>query len=170
MPLRLGTPIIFDIFPRDRETGFFHDVTRTFCLGHAPDAIVHAWDQVKTVFDRVMADLRVGEPCSRYQALACDIFEGLGHPTLRKDPKTEVGYVHSLGHGVGLDVHEGPSLSMLPSNTAVLRPGNVITVEPGLYYPDDGWGVRIEDTVAFDPAGRLVNLTDYRYDLVIPVG
>jgi Xaa-Pro aminopeptidase len=170
MPLRLGRPIIFDIFPRDRETGYYHDITRTFCLGDPPAALARGWEQVKAVFDRVMVELRVGEACSRYQALACDLFEQMGHATIRKDPKTQVGYVHSLGHGVGLDVHEGPTLGLAPTNTALLRPGNVVTVEPGLYYPDDGWGVRIEDTVAFDHDGRLVNLTDYRYDMVIPVG
>jgi Xaa-Pro aminopeptidase len=170
MQLHLGTPIIFDIFPRHRETGYFHDVTRTFCLGRAPETLVRAWDQVKTVFDLVMGELRVGEECRRYQALACDRFEEMGHPTIRKDPKTQVGYVHSLGHGIGLDVHEGPSLGLMPTNTTVLKPGHVFTVEPGLYYPDDGWGVRIEDTVAFDADGRLVNLTDYPYDLVIPMG
>jgi Xaa-Pro aminopeptidase len=170
MPLRLGQPIIFDFFPRDRESGYYHDVTRTFCLGHAPDHVARAWSEVKAVFDAVMAELKVGAPCRRFQELACEVFEAGGHTTIRQDPSTQVGYVHSLGHGVGLDVHEGPSLSMLATNAAVLKPGHVVTVEPGLYYPDDGWGVRIEDTVAFDPDGRLVNLTDHPYDLVIPMG
>jgi Xaa-Pro aminopeptidase len=170
MPLRLGESIIFDIFPRDRESGYYHDVTRTFFLGHAPEHLARAWRDVKGVFDQVIDKLSVGEPCARYQELTCELFEESGYATLRQDPKIQEGYVHSLGHGVGRDVHEGPTFSSAPSNESVLAAGNVITVEPGLYYPDDGWGVRIEDTVAFTADGTMVNLTGYPYEMVIPVG
>ena len=170
MPLRLGQSIIFDIFPRDRTTGYFHDITRTFFLGYAPDDLAQRWQQIKIIFDELLDSIQVGEPCSLYQHLTCDYFEALGYPTLRNDPKTKVGYNHSLGHGVGLDIHEGPGLSHLPDNTTVLQPGHVVSVEPGLYYPDDGWGIRIEDTIAFDEQGKLVNLSDYPYEMVIPVG
>jgi len=170
MPLRLGQSIIFDIFPRDRTTGYFHDITRTFFLGYAPEELADRWQQIKIIFDELLTNMRVGEQCSLYQHLTCDYFEALGYPTTRSDPKTKVGYNHSLGHGVGLDIHEGPGLSHLPDNTAVLQPGHVVSVEPGLYYPDDGWGIRIEDTIAFDEHGNLVNLPVYPYEMVIPVG
>lgn len=166
--LRTGSPIIFDIFPKGRS-GYFHDMTRTWCLGHAPDHVAEAWTATKQLFDEVMARFRVGEACASFQAQACDFYEGLGHPTPRTHPGTHEGYVHSLGHGIGLDVHEEPNLSLAQGNTDVLRPGHVITVEPGLYYPDRGWGVRHEDAVALDEDGKLVWLTDYPAELVLPM-
>ncbi len=166
--LRTGSPIIFDIFPKGRS-GYFHDMTRTWCLGHAPDHVAEAWTATKQLFDEVMARFRVGEACASFQAQACDFYEGLGHPTPRTHPGTHEGYVHSLGHGIGLDVHEGPNLSLAQGNTDVLRPGHVITVEPGLYYPDRGWGVRHEDAVALDEDGELVWLTNYPAELVLPM-
>ncbi|NOX62307.1 MAG: aminopeptidase P family protein [Chloroflexi bacterium] len=169
MPLRVGQTIIFDYFPRDRESGYFHDMTRTFFLGHAPDDLAERWRQVKTIFDRVLQSLQVDQPCSKYQEMTCDYFESLGYPTTRSDRKTTVGYVHGLGHGIGLDIHEGPALISMPGYEAALKPGHVVTVEPGLYYPEDGWGVRHEDSVAFDVDGRLLNLTTAPHLMVVPV-
>ncbi len=166
--LRLGQPIIFDIFPRG-ESGYFHDMTRTWCLGYAPDHVVEAWEQTKTLFDLVMSKFHPGMPCRELQEIACDHYEKLNHKTLRSHPGTYEGYVHSLGHGIGLDVHEGPNLSLRAGNDTVLQPGHVITVEPGLYYPNPGYGVRIEDAVALDSAGELQYLTQYSYDLVVPM-
>jgi len=170
MPLRLGQSIIFDIFPRHRQSGYFTDITRTFFLGAAPPELAQRWQQVKTIFDAVLAELRPGQPCTHYQHMTCDYFEDLGYPTTRSQPKTMVGYPHSLGHGVGRDIHESPSLNHLPDNDTLLQPGHVFTVEPGLYYPEEGWGIRIEDSLAFDAAGNLINLSDYPYEMVIPVG
>lgn len=170
MPLRLGQSIIFDIFPRHRQTGYFTDITRTFFLGYAPPDLARRWQQVKTIFDAVLAELRPGQACTYYQQMTCDYFEDLGYPTTRSHPKTEVGYNHSLGHGVGRDIHESPSLNHLPDNDTLLQPGHVFTVEPGLYYPDEGWGIRIEDSLAFDETGALINLSNYPYEMVIPVG
>lgn len=169
MPLQLGQTIIFDIFPRDRESGYYHDITRSFFLGYAPDDLAARWQQVKNVFDTVMAALEIGRPCRDYQAMACDLFEELGYPTGRSHPGTMVGYNHGLGHGLGLDIHEAPRLNLLPGNDTQLQPGHVFTIEPGLYYPDEGWGVRIEDTVAFDENGRVQNLSAYPYPMVIPL-
>ena len=168
MPVRLGQTIIFDIFPRDRTTGYFHDITRTFFLGYAPDALAAKWLDVKRVFDEVMASICVGEPGSKYQTMTCDLFEVMNYPTICSDPKTTIGYIHSLGHGVGLDIHEYPRLSAY-GPAAPLQAGHVLTVEPGLYFPDEGWGVRIEDTIAFDATGAIVNLSDFPYEMVIPV-
>ena len=168
MPMRLGQSIVFDIFPLV-PSGYFHDLTRTWSLGYATDEVLEAWEQTKTIFDRVMAAVALGVPCRDLQNMTCDFYEALGHPTARSRPGTHEGYVHSLGHGIGLDIHEEPSLSHREGNTTVLMPGHVFSVEPGLYYPDRGFGVRIEDSVAFRESGALINLTDVPYDLVVPV-
>ncbi len=165
--LQVGRSIVFDIFPRGQKHGYFHDMTRTWCLGRAPDEVQAVYNDVQGVFQQVHDALKVGAPASKYQLMTLDFFEARGHPTQRSQPGTTSGYVHSLGHGLGLNVHEAPHLSEKSSDT--LAPGNVFTVEPGLYYPDRGFGVRIEDTVYFDEAGNLHTLTDFPYDLVLPL-
>jgi Xaa-Pro aminopeptidase len=167
-PLRLGQTLVLDIFPRGAG-GYFHDLTRTWCLGYAPDEVQEAWDQCKEIFDRLMGMLAVGQPCRDLQLETCRYFESKGHATPLSQPGTHEGYVHSLGHGIGLDIHEGPSLSAVAGNETLLQPGHVFSVEPGLYYPSRGFGVRIEDSVAFTESGELVNLSNYPYDLVIPM-
>ncbi len=168
MPLKLGQSIILDIFPQ-MASGYYHDMTRTWSLGYATDQVVEAWEQTKEIFDKVMANFKIGTPCRDLQLMTCDYYENKGHPTARNTPGTQEGYVHSLGHGIGLDIHEDPRLTHAEGYTTVLQPGHVITVEPGLYYPSRGFGVRIEDAVAFDEAGQLIWLTDYPYDLVVPM-
>ena len=85
------------------------------------------------------------------------------------DDYPESGYVHTLGHGLGLSIHEQPSFSHVSSNTDVLAPGHVFTCEPGLYYPERGFGIRIEDVLWVDLDGQVRNLTDFPKDLVIPL-
>jgi Xaa-Pro aminopeptidase len=165
--LQVGRAIVFDYFPRLSENGYFHDMTRTWVLGRAPVAVQRAYDDVMGIFHKVMKSLKVGQPGSKYQEMTLDFFEERGHPTQRSHPGTMKGYVHSLGHGLGLNVHEAPGLSVY--SKAKLAPGNVVTVEPGLYYPELGYGVRVEDTVYFDAKGKLHNLTDFPYDLVLPL-
>jgi Xaa-Pro aminopeptidase len=164
----LGRVIIFDLFPRELGGGYFHDMTRTFCLGYAPPDVQHAYDQVRYAFDEVTKELAVGEKTSRYQQLTCDLFEEMGHPTIRDNPATQEGYVHSLGHGVGLEIHSRPRFSSVSEET--IETGHVFTIEPGLYYPDRGFGVRIEDTFFVDSDGSIHSLTPFPKDLVIPVG
>jgi Xaa-Pro aminopeptidase len=137
-------PIVLDIFPSDQTTGYFFDLTRTFCIGPIPDDLQQMHDEVLEAFTRARDAMRPGTPAASYQALVCDYFEERGHATLRSNPKTLNGYVHSLGHGVGLDIHEKPSFSLLQED--VVEEGDVLTIEPGLYYPERGMGVRIEDT------------------------
>ena len=109
-----------------------------------------AWVQCKEIFDQAMAALAIGTPCRNLQAMTLDYFERKGHPTMRTHPGGHDGYVHSLGHGLGLDIHEEPRLSVAAGNATLLQAGHVVSVEPGLYYPERGFGVRIEDTVALD--------------------
>jgi len=168
MPLRLGQSIVFDFYPTV-ESGYYHDMTRTWSLGYATDEVVEAWEQTKEIFDRVMGELAVGRPTRDYQLMTCNYYESKGHKTARSHPGTEDGYVHSLGHGIGLEIHEGPRFSHAAGNNTLVQPGHVVTIEPGLYYPSRGFGVRIEDAVAFNEAGELVWLTHYPYDLVIPM-
>ncbi|MCC7205661.1 MAG: aminopeptidase P family protein [Anaerolineae bacterium] len=165
--LQVGRAIVFDYFPRLSENGYFHDMTRTWVLGRAPAEVQRAYDDVMGIFHKVMKALKVGEPGSKYQEMTLDHFEARGHPTQRSHPGTMKGYVHSLGHGLGLNVHEAPGLSVY--SKAKLAPGNVVTVEPGLYYPERGYGIRVEDTVYFDKKGKLHNLTDFPYDLALPL-
>jgi Xaa-Pro aminopeptidase len=167
--MRLGQTIVFDIYPCEARGGYFYDFTRTWCLGYAPDEARKLYDEVHSVYDQVYRELEVGKPCEYYQHRTCELFEKLGHPTIDSDPVTEVGYVHSLGHGVGLQVHEAPWFSATSSTHDTLTPGQIFTLEPGLYYPDRGLGVRIEDTLCVTPDGKFEIMVDYPKELVLPV-
>jgi Xaa-Pro aminopeptidase len=168
--IELGKTIVFDIFPREAGGGYFFDFTRTWCVGYAPPEVQKVYDEVLEIFNITTDSMQAGAPCSRYQKMTNDFFEARGHPTVRKDPKTTEGYVHSLGHGVGLMIHERPALSEYEGNPDILEPGIAITVEPGLYYPDKGLGVRIEDFLWLNPAtNTLETIGEFRKDLVIPL-
>jgi len=168
-PLRLGQTIVFDIFPCEVGGGYFYDFTRTWCLGYAPEEVQKAYDQVKEVYDTVVSELEVGVNPARYQARTCELFEAMGHETIRQNPKIERGYIHGLGHGVGLDVHEKPWTGMEKDPTNILRVGSVMTIEPGLYYPDKGFGIRLEDTWYVKPDHTFAKIVDFPMDLVLPM-
>ncbi len=165
--VRAGVPILVDIFPGEAGGGYHSDLTRTFCLGPAPPELKKLYDDVHAAFRVGMESVKVGAPCRSLQEKVCDVFEQRGHATQRSREGTEEGYVHGLGHGVGLAVHEAPRLGGPPSNSALLEPNMVITVEPGLYYPSRGLGVRIEDLVLVGEGGRIENLTPASYELEI---
>jgi Xaa-Pro aminopeptidase len=167
-PLMTGKSIIFDFFPRSIGSGYYHDMTRTFCLGYAPSEVQEAYDQVAHVFHQVMEMMSVGAHFASYHNRVCDFFKEQGHANVRDNPATQEGYVHGLGHGLGLEIHERPS--MYSHSTDIQQTSQVVTIEPGLYYPDRGFGVRIEDTVYIDEKGELHSLTPTPKDLVIPVG
>jgi len=166
-PICLGRSIVFDFYPREMGGGYFHDMTRTFCLGYAPPEVQKVYDDVYACFEQVVAALEPDAPTRRYEALTCDIFEAQGHNTHRKDHSVQEGYVHWLGHGVGLKLHERPGFGLSPANQDTLRPGSVITIEPGLYYPSQGFGVRIEDTIYLDEGGEFHSLTEFEKKLVV---
>jgi len=165
--LRLGETIVFDIFPCESGGGYHYDFTRTWCLGHAPDDVQKIYDDVLSVYKKIMGELRIGGFCKGYQDRTCELFEQQGHWTIKWKPQTQEGYVHSLGHGLGLHVHEHPSFRSTSANEHRLDPGVVVTIEPGLYYPNQNMGVRLEDTVWVRPDGELEILAQYPLDLVL---
>jgi Xaa-Pro aminopeptidase len=167
--LRLGQTIVFDIFPCEEGGGYFYDFTRTWCLGYAPDDVQQLYDDVFAVFQKVMGELKADTPFKDYHLLTCDLYEAQGHPTIKGDPTIQEGYVHSLGHGLGLNVHEAPWSGSGAGEKDILAPGSVVTIEPGLYYPSKGMGCRLEDTVAVMPDGTFEVLAEFPLDLVLPV-
>ena len=167
--LRLGQTIIFDIFPCEEGGGYFYDFTRTWCLGYATDEALALYEDVLSVYQQIMSELRINTPCKLYQDRTCELFEAQGHATVRSNPQTLEGYVHSLGHGLGLHVHERPWFGSIANQDDQLYPGVVVTIEPGLYYPERGMGVRLEDTVWVRPDGKMEILAEYPHDLVLPM-
>ena len=151
--VRESVPIVLDIFPADKTSGYFFDLTRTFCIGPIPGELQRTHDDVYDAFQRARDAVRPGTAASSYQALVCELFEAKGYPTLRSHPQTLEGYVHGLGHGVGLDIHEKPSFALHPTNRDLIEIGDVITIEPGLYFPERELGVRIEDTFVVREGG-----------------
>ena len=168
-PLRFGEPIVFDIFPREVGGGYFFDLTRTFCLGYAPPAVSALHQDVVDCLSALKSAIQVDEETRSYQQLACSFFAERGHPTVADNPAAEEGYVHGIAHGVGLDIHELPGFQDDPSNVMRLSPGHLFAIEPGLYYPDRGLGCRVEDVLWIDEDGSVQNLTDFPYDLVVPM-
>ncbi len=165
----LGKTIVFDIFPQEPGGGYFFDFTRTWCLGYAPEAESQLYQDVKSVFQTIMNELVVNGSTHVYQDRTCELFESMGHKTTRQDHQIKSGYVHSLAHGLGLDVHERPSFGIGTNPEDILAPGSVVTIEPGLYYPEKGMGCRIEDPVWVRPDGIMETLVEYPHDLVLPM-
>ena len=161
-PLEAHEAIIVDIFPQDKATKYHADMTRTFCKGE-PDETVREWyDLTEDAYRAALDAVEPGVTGADVHDAACDVYEDAGLPTLRSDEGAETGFIHSTGHGVGLDVHEGPRIA--PGGEE-LEPGHVITIEPGLYDPEVG-GVRIEDLVVVSEDGSE-NLTDYRVEFTV---
>ncbi|GAB3665428.1 M24 family metallopeptidase [Halopiger thermotolerans] len=159
-PLEADELIVIDIFPTDKETGYFGDMTRTFARGEPGEEARRRYDVTREAFEAALEAVEPGATGADVHNVACDVIEDAGYETLRSDPHTETGFIHSTGHGVGLDIHEQPSVSPAGGE---LEPGHVITIEPGIYDPAVG-GVRIEDLVVVTADG-YENLTDYRIGL-----
>ncbi len=168
MPLQMGKSIVFDLFPRELGGGYHHDMTRTWCIGYAPKDVQDIYNTVMEAFDISVETYGLNKPTHLMQEAVLDYFEGKGHPTTRSDARTMEGYVHSLGHGVGIDIHESPSISHVRRDD-IFQVGNAVTIEPGLYYPERGIGVRVEDFFIIEEGGELLSITPFRKDLVIPI-
>jgi len=161
-PLSANEAIIIDIFPRSKETGYYADMTRTFCVGDPSAEIAEWYDLTLEAQEAALDAIEAGVTGSEVHGAVCDVYEDAGLPTLRSDETTETGFIHTTGHGVGLDIHEFPRVSEQDNE---LQAGHVVTVEPGLYDPAVG-GVRIEDLVVVTEDGHE-NLTDYEKSLVL---
>ena len=166
-PIRLGKTIIFDIFPCEAGGGYFYDFTRTWCLGYAPEAEQKLYDDVREVYEEILDGMEINMPFGKLQRITCELFEAQGHPTPLNTEAPQKGYVHSVGHGLGVNVHERPWASLQMSDDNLLQPGVVFTLEPGLYYPERGMGVRIENTYYARPDGTFEMLAEFPFDFVL---
>jgi Xaa-Pro aminopeptidase len=164
--LEEGRSIVIDLYPAQENGGYYFDVTRTYCVGRAPQELKEIHALVHDAVKKTVDGLAVGTPGRVYQEGVCDLFESHGHKTIRQDERVQEGYVHGLGHGIGLEVHERPRLSAA-MNPDLILPGSLFTVEPGLYYPSRGLGVRIEDVIYAHHDGSFENLTHVPYELEI---
>lgn len=162
-PLPANLPIQIDLWPRDEATGCWADMTRTFVVGEVDDATRAQEALVREAFFKVRDAVRPGITGRELHAMTCDVFEAAGHRTQRTGPGDDPneGFQFSLGHGIGLEVHEDPGMGQ--AGRSPLIPGDVLAVEPGLWEREIG-GVRYEDLLLVTEDGCEV-LTDYPYDL-----
>jgi Xaa-Pro aminopeptidase len=162
--IRGGETIVIDLWPRDDESSCSADMTRTFVVGEVADEVAEWHRLCKEALDRALDDIRPGVPGKAVFERTCDLFEAAGYPTQRTKAPGEVlssGFHHSLGHGVGLEVHEQPTLGFVGRDPLVA--GDVVAVEPGLYRAGFG-GLRLEDLVLVTDDGAET-LTRFPYDL-----
>jgi Xaa-Pro aminopeptidase len=158
-PLPAHVPICIDLWPQDEASGCWADMTRTFVVGDVSDAVAGLHRLVLDAHERACAAVAAGVRGVDVYGAACDVFEAAGHPTQRtKAPGESLrhGFFFSLGHGVGLEVHEAPALGR--TGAAPLIAGDVIAVEPGTVDPQDG-GMRVEDLLVVIEDGAE-NLTE----------
>jgi Xaa-Pro aminopeptidase len=162
-PIRPDESIVIDLWPRDRESMCYADMTRTFVVGTPSDELREYHRLVYDALQRSLESVRAGVEGRAVFTEVCELFQDAGYPTqLSKQPGEvlDSGFYHGLGHGVGLEVHEQPWLGRAPGS---LVAGDVVTLEPGLYR--HGWGgCRLEDLALVTEDG-CENLTSFPYDL-----
>lgn len=154
--IREGVPVIIDIFPRDQNTGYFGDMTRTVVKGKPSKELSRMYSAVLAGQKLALGMISSGVRTKDIHNSILELFEAEGFSTGTVNGKPR-GFIHSTGHGLGLDIHEPPRIG---DNDEVLRAGNVVTVEPGLYYEHLG-GIRLEDVVVVTEDG-CINLTRFR--------
>lgn len=154
-PLRAVAPIVMDIFPRHATTRYFADMSRTVLKGKASPDTKRLYDTVLAAQEEAIGSVCDGADGRKIHARIMERFEQAGYKTGVINGRMQ-GFFHGTGHGVGIDIHEAPRIN---KSGSLLKAGHVVTVEPGLYYPDIG-GVRIEDMVLVEPGGCR-NLTNF---------
>jgi len=155
--LKAGEPIVIDIYPRSKKSGYFADMTRTVCIGNPSAQVQSMYDAVLKAQELAISMVKPGTACKDIQRAVEKFFIDAGFVTSGKgeDFTYAEGFVHGVGHGVGLKVHEKPRIKK--GSKDFLQEGDVITIEPGLYYKKVG-GVRVEDMVLVTKTGHR-NLT-----------
>ena len=163
--LKSGVPIVIDIYPRSKETGYFADMTRTICIGDACDDIKKMYQTVYAAQQHAINMIKPGVLCADIQKAVENYFEDQGYRTygIGTEFTFAEGFVHGVGHGVSDTLHDRPRIGR--GTKDVLSIGDVITIEPGLYYKDIG-AVRIEDMflVTQDGYDRLSNFS-YQFEI-----
>ena len=157
-PLHAHKPLVCDLFFRSRSNRYFADMTRTYVKGTPSDDVRKMHMAVAAAQMAAFAQIRPGVAAADVHAAAAQEITDAGFDV------GEQGFIHGLGHGLGLQLHELPNVG--PNSKDILEAGHVITVEPGLYYKEHG-GVRLEDVVVVTEHG-FENLTDYDSELVVP--
>ncbi|CAD6493921.1 MAG: Xaa-Pro dipeptidase [Candidatus Argoarchaeum ethanivorans] len=155
--IKYGEPIVIDVFPQNKLNRYHGDMTRTFVYGKPRQELTNMHEMVLAAQEAAIEMVKPGTPASEIHNLVCEVFESGGYDVGKRE-----GFIHSTGHGVGLDVHELPAIG---AGSESLKIGNVITIEPGLYYRDTG-GVRIEDIVVVTENG-CKSLNSYHKKLII---
>jgi Xaa-Pro aminopeptidase len=161
-PLRAHEPIIIDIFPRSQKTGYFGDITRTVVRGRASEAVRKLYDTVFHGQKIALQKVSAGTSTAEIHQCVLQFFNQRGYHTGKRNGRME-GFFHGTGHGLGLEIHESPRMGA--TSRGQLKAGQVVTVEPGLYYPEMG-GVRLED-VALVTTNGARNLTRFEKALEI---
>jgi Xaa-Pro aminopeptidase len=158
-PLKADSLIILDIFPRDAKSGYFGDMTRTVVRGRANEEQRRLWETVREGQALALKKMKPGVDGLKLHNEVKQFFTDHGFPTEVRDGR-QVGFFHGTGHGLGLEIHEFPRFQK-----TIFKPGQVLTVEPGLYYPGIG-GVRIEDVVVVTKAGtRMLSRFEKRLEI-----
>ncbi|MFZ3166685.1 MAG: Xaa-Pro peptidase family protein [Candidatus Methanoperedens sp.] len=161
--LLVDEPIVIDMVPRSRKERYYSDMTRTVMHGTPSEELKSMYSAVLDSQEAALNKIKAGVTGAEIHNIVCDVLEERGYETSRgKSGEFTEGFIHSTGHGVGLDIHEGPNLS---ENGKELKAGCVVTVEPGLYYKKIG-GVRLEDVVVVTHSG-CKNLTMFEKNLVL---
>lgn len=149
-PIHAGEFIVIDFFPRSLESGYWGDLTRTYWRGPLSPNQIRLYKTVRKIQAETKKRILPGADGAAIHQAVCDFFLAAGYTNGSHNGKP-TGYFHGTGHGVGLEIHEEPTLGRSPS---ILLENMVVTNEPGLYYPGLG-GVRIEDTVVVTPKGGV---------------
>ena len=161
--LAADEPIVIDMVPRSRKDRYYSDMTRTVLHGTPPEELEDMYLSVLDSQATAIKNIKAGVTGVEIHNIVCDMLEERGYSTSRgKNTEFTEGFIHSTGHGVGLDIHEAPGLG---ESGKELKAGSVVTVEPGLYYKNIG-GVRLEDVVVVTRSG-CNNLTMFEKNLVL---